>query len=192
MSGFLASFIYLGGTSTCMLRIIAVSGTPGTGKTTIAKEIAVLLKGYYMDVNKVIKDKGLSEGYDAKKMCEIVDTDKLAAEIEKIVLHSSKDWVIDSHLSHYVSPKILDFCIITKCNLKVLQERLEARGYPAEKVRENLDAEIFEICYMDALEAGHKLRLIDTSKGIENIDIAYLISDEWKPESNDGINELLD
>ena len=37
------------------MRIIIVTGTPGTGKTTIAKKLAKKLNFHYLDVNNVIK-----------------------------------------------------------------------------------------------------------------------------------------
>ena len=75
---------------------------------------------------------------------------------------SVKGLVIDSHLSHYLPKEYVDTCIITKCNLKLLKKRLEERGYSKNKVRENLDVEIFDTCRLEALEAGHKVKIIET------------------------------
>ena len=47
-------------------------------------------------------------------------------------------------------------------SLKTLKKRLEKRGYSKEKVRENLDAEIFDTCRIEALEAGHNVEVIYT------------------------------
>ncbi len=47
---------------------ILVSGTPGTGKTTIAKKIAKQKCYKYIDVNKIIsKNKKVVLGYDRKR-----------------------------------------------------------------------------------------------------------------------------
>ena len=45
---------------------------------------------------------------------------------------------------------------MTKTKLPALKKRLEARKYSEQKVRENLDAEIFDVCQQEALENGHK------------------------------------
>lgn len=50
-----------------MVRIIIVTGSVGTGKTTLAKKLAKKYKAKYLDVNKVIEEYKLSEGYDKKK-----------------------------------------------------------------------------------------------------------------------------
>ena len=77
-----------------------------------------------------------------------------------------KGIIIDSHLSHYLPKKYADLCIVTKCSLKTLKHRLEQKGYSKNKVRENLDAEIFDICLNEARESGHNILIADTTKGI--------------------------
>ena len=59
------------------MKTIIVTGTPGTGKTAIAKKLAKRLKFYYLDVNKVINKYKLAEGYDRKRKTKIVGIKKL-------------------------------------------------------------------------------------------------------------------
>lgn len=143
--------------------IIIVSGTPGTGKTTIAKKIAKERNAEYIDVNKVITKYNISDGYDRKRKTKIIDVKRLNKVLIKIIKSSKKDLVIDSHLSHYLPPKYVDLCIITKCDLKTLKKRLKKKGYSTEKIKENLDAEIFDVCLNEAKELGHKIKVIDTT-----------------------------
>jgi len=78
-----------------------------------------------------------------------------------------KDTIIDSHITHLLPKKRVDLCIILTCsNLKKLEGRLKERMYSKKKIRENLDAEIFQICLMEAQENGHKVITFDTSKKI--------------------------
>lgn len=145
------------------MAIIIVTGTPGTGKTELAKELSKKLGYEYIDVNKIIDKEKLVEGYDRKKKTNVVDEKKLSKALARLV-KAKKNLVIDSHLSHYIPSKYVDRCIVTKCDLKVLKRRLESKHYSEEKVRENLDAEIFDICLNEADELGHKLLIVDTSK----------------------------
>ena len=73
--------------------------------------------------------------------------------------------IIDSHLSHYIPKKYVDLCIITKCDIKELNKRLKRKKYSKDKIQENLQAEIFDICYNEALKQKHKIIIIDTTKG---------------------------
>ncbi len=150
------------------MKVIIVSGTPGTGKTTIAKKTAKE-KGYeYIDVNKVIEKEKLSEGYDKKRDTKIIDIERLNKAVIRLIENKKKERIkgiiIDSHLSHYLPKKYVDLCIITKCDLKALKKRLEKRGYSKAKIRENMDAEIFDTCRIEAEERGHKIKIINTQK----------------------------
>jgi adenylate kinase len=143
-------------------KTIIVSGTPGTGKTTLAKKLAKHMKYKYIDVNKVIEQHDLTEGYDKERDSKIVPINKLKAKL-KAIIKETPNTIIDSHLSHYLPKSIIKTCIITKCNLKELESRLKKRKYKKAKIRENLDAEIFDICLNEAQEKGHKIVIIDTS-----------------------------
>lgn len=142
---------------------IIVTGTPGTGKTTYSKKLAIQKKLKYIDVTKLIKDNKIFERYDKKMDCVLVDIKKLNKELIKIIKKDNKV-VIDSHLSHYLSPKYVDLCVVTKCELKTLEKRLKKRKYSKDKIRENLDAEIFDTCRIEALEAGHNVKVVWTDK----------------------------
>jgi adenylate kinase len=141
---------------------IIVTGSVGTGKTSFAKKLAKKLNYKYVDVNKLISEKNLDEGYDEERECKIIDTKKLNKTLIKLIKKDNK-LVIDSHMSHYLPKKYVEKCYVTKCNLKELEKRLKKRNYPKEKIRENLDTEIFDICLEEAKEAEHNIEIIDTS-----------------------------
>lgn len=142
---------------------IIVTGTPGAGKTEIAKEVARKLKLKYIDANDIIKKEKLAEGYDKERKTSIVDESKLASALVKVI-KKEKGIVIDSHMSHYVPSKYVNLCIVTKCKIPILRERMKRRGYPKLKIKENLDAELFDVCFNEAYEFGHNLLVIDTTK----------------------------
>lgn len=192
------------------MRVIIVTGTPGTGKTALSKELAEKTGCLRLDVNEIISKYMLSEGYDKKRETKIIDTKKLnKALIKEIKLYKKliqnnirkasmpkkpnkksyngrgikkkkkiindkikkirKGIIIDSHLSHYLPAKYVDLCIVAKCDLNELKKRLKKRRYGEDKIRENLDAEIFDVCLTEAKENNHKIFVINTTKGI-NID----------------------
>jgi adenylate kinase len=140
---------------------IIVSGNPATGKTMIAKKIAKEKKLEYIDVNQLIKDNKLYSYYSKKDKSYVVDTTKLNRFLVKII-KKNKKIVLDSHLTHYLNPKYVDLCIITKCDLKRLKKRLEKRKYSKQKIKNNLECEAFDVCRIEALEKGHKVKVIET------------------------------
>jgi len=149
------------------MKAILVTGTPGTGKTTVAKKLSTEFDYQYVDVKAVIKEHHLDEKFDNKRKCHIIDEQKLAQVLVKSIETSQKKLVIDSHLCQYIPKKYVELCIVTKCELKELKNRLEKRKYATAKVKENMDCEIFDICLTEAKEAGHKVFIVDTTTGFD-------------------------
>ena len=146
------------------MKTIIITGSVCSGKTSIAKEIAKEKNYTYIDINYLIKKHKLYDYYDKKLKTYIVDIKKLNKFLIRLIKDSSKSRVIDSHLSHYLPSKYVDLCIVTKCNIKELKKRLEKRKYSKQKIRENLDAEILDVCLIEALNNKHKVKVIDTSR----------------------------
>lgn len=149
-----------------------VTGTPGAGKTTFAKHFAKKNNLEYISGLDIIEITKLAESKD-EDGCIVVDEKKFAKICEKIITLSKKTnkksndlkgIIIDSHLSHYINPKYVDLCFVTECDIKILKKRLTKRKYSPQKIRDNLDSEIFKICRTEAKESGHKIKVIDTSK----------------------------
>jgi adenylate kinase len=141
------------------MKVIAVTGTPGTGKTTFSKKLAKQLGFDYIDVNALIEKEKIDDGYDEERDAKEVDTDKLTLALSKAIgkARKKKGVIIDSHLSHYLPPMKVDMCVVCKCELLELKKRLAKKGYDKGKIAENMDAEIFDICYNEAKEIGHKM-----------------------------------
>ncbi|MBD3164455.1 AAA family ATPase [Candidatus Woesearchaeota archaeon] len=158
---------------------ICITGTPATGKTTLAKVLMKELEYPVLDIKKFIKEKKLAEEYDPIRKCDVVDTEKLNKEIIREIKKVRKQYspegiIIDSHLSHYLPEEYVDLCIITKCSLKELSKRLKKRKYSRQKTRENLDAEIFDTCLNEGKEKKHKTFVINTTKGIKKQSISQI------------------
>ena len=146
------------------MKIIAVTGAVGTGKTTLAKKLSKFLKFKYIDVDSVIKGHRLTKGYDRRRRSKIVDENRLIKVLTRIIKDSKGSLIIDSHFSHYINPKYVNLCIVTKCNLKELKKRLSKKKYHKAKIDENLQVEIFDIILTEALEMKHKTKVIETDK----------------------------
>ena len=147
------------------MQLIAFTGTPGTGKSTLAKEFSKRHSYLYIDLNKFAEKNKLFEGYDDEKKCNIVDTRKLNKELlASLSSVDAEGIVLDSHLSHFLSNSDVTAVVVVTCSdLIELKQRLESRGYSEQKVRENLDAEIFKVCLVEATDQGHKLVVVDTA-----------------------------
>jgi len=164
--------------------VIIVTGSVGSGKTTLSKKLAKKLGFKYIDVNKIVKEYNLSESYDKKRKCKVVDVKELNKALIVKIQNSEKDlekgMIIDSHLSHYLPKKYVDLCIVAKCDIKELDKRLKKRGYSKNKIKENIECEIFDVCLNEAKEAKHKILVIDSTKGINMTRVFRLVKGELK------------
>ncbi len=141
-------------------KLIVISGTPGTGKTTLALWLSKKLNILRLDLHHYYKQ--ISTGYDCSGKCYDIDM-KMFEKLVKEKLEK-ENLIVDSHIAHLLPKKLVSICIIVTCsNLKKLESRLKERKYSKKKVRENLDSEIFQICLNEAKEK-HKVIVVDTGK----------------------------
>ncbi len=133
--------------------IVAVTGTPGTGKTSVSTELED--KFEVVDLTKFIKEKKLGE---EKEEIE-VDPDDLVETLEEEI-DPEKDTVLDGHLSHHYPT---DFCVVLRTKPDVLRERLEERDYSEEKIEENVESEILDVILSEAVQKQENIIEIDTT-----------------------------
>ena len=144
------------------VKVIVVTGTPGVGKTTIANKLS-LFTGYEY-VNGALLAEKCYAGYDKARKTHIADVSLFANEVAKVRDRCSKRGIIvDSHLSHNVPADIVDACVVIVCDLPELERRLKKKGFDASKIRENLDAEIFDTILSESEQ--HKLIFKFNSSG---------------------------
>ncbi len=140
--------------------IIAISGTPGTGKTEVAKRLTKVLGWMYVSLNELAEEEELYEGYDEERRCKIVDIEGLRREV-KILGYSHKNMILDGHFSHDMP---CDIVIVLRTDPKVLRKRLADRKYWQSKLKENVEAELMDVCKTEALENGMNVYEIDTTE----------------------------
>ncbi|HUW68259.1 MAG TPA: adenylate kinase family protein [Candidatus Nanoarchaeia archaeon] len=139
--------------------IIALTGTPGTGKTTICN---FLIKSFkIIDLNKLVIDEGLHFGQDEERGSLIADLDALNEKVHAILKDETSTVVIEGHLSHYLSG--YDAIIILRTRPEVLGKRLETRGYTREKITENIEAEALDVILIEAVELNEKVYEVETT-----------------------------
>lgn len=125
--------------------IIAVTGTPGTGKTTAVQRVETDL--HVIHLNEMIRaqESELTTGVDPERGSAIADLDAIDAAVL-----DRDDLLIESHLAHRLD---VDRVIVLRCQPSELDRRLRDRGASREKARENAEAEALDVILSEAVEA---------------------------------------
>ena len=128
------------------MTVIFISGTPCTGKTTIASK----LNGDVIKVNDLAISHGFVEGIDTQKGYKIINIEKLNNYISVMIKKSKGLLIFEGHLTHLCEGA--DKVIILRLEPEILKKRLEKRNYSEAKINENLEAEALGVCSIEALD----------------------------------------
>jgi adenylate kinase len=138
--------------------IVSITGTPGTGKSTVGA--ALRSRGRtVVEVGDLVLEHHLYEGVDQERDSLEVDPEVLAEQVPTLL--PSGDVVLVGHLSHLIP---VDLIVVLRCRPSVLEKRLLSRGWPPAKVRENRDAEALDVILVEAVESGTGTVEIDTTE----------------------------
>ena len=146
---------------------VALTGTPGTGKSTVSKHLRE--QGYQvLDLNHIALTEKLVISYDKVRETSEVNLDKLneyLIKYLKTITDNLKDNVVflEGHLSHLV--EVVELIIVLRCHPSELRNRLNTKDWSDDKIRENLEAEALDAITIECVnEYGQdKIFEIDTT-----------------------------
>ncbi len=185
--------------------IIALTGTPGTGKTTVCEFISEhsrYRKLYHIiDLNKLIRDEKLYTGKDEKRNSFDADMEKLAERWKQIIAQAPAgiDIIMEGHLSHLLPADVI---IVLRASPVALRKRLgKRREYSFEKVKENANAEALDVILVESVERNEKVFEINTTDAMPLSVVKSVISiidsvkngktpEEFLPGNNNWIEQV--
>jgi len=127
---------------------VLVTGTPGTGKTTLCEALASATQMNHINVGNLVVEKGLHSGRDEMWNSYILDEDKVCDELEEIMC--SGNTVVDHHTCDFFPERWFDLVVVLRTDNSVLYPRLEQRGFNQRKITENIECEIFQVVLEEA------------------------------------------
>ncbi len=139
--------------------ILAISGTPCTGKTAVAEILAKKSDANLISISELLKDVRCS--WDRKRKTKIVDVKDLQKAVNKHTVKGKAN-IIEGHLSHLLNA---DMVIVLRCSPEELEERMRKKKWNKGKILENIQAEILDEITIEAIEKHEKNKIleIDTS-----------------------------
>jgi len=165
-------------------KVILLTGVPGVGKTTIAALLSERLKGVHVNLSELALAEGLVTGYDSIRETSIVDLERMTTRLMEIIDEERDPLVIEGHFSQdVVSPERVSNVFVLRRAPWRLKDELESRGYNPEKVKENVEAELLDVCLVEAIEAYGKEKVceLDTT-GVKADEIIEIITSVLRGE----------
>lgn len=146
-----------------------MTGTPGSGKTTISKKLSSELGFKYFNVSEVAVEHEFVDSYDEAMDSLNLDEDKLLDYLEvfisfpEFLLNNSHlqpklgshegGVIVDYHSCEMFPERWFDGVFVLRCDNTTLFDRLTTRGYKENKIQENLECEIFGAILEEARES---------------------------------------
>jgi len=158
---------------------IGVTGTPCTGKKSVAPLLASLLGRELVDINSVAR---ATLGRHHPKRANdplLVDLPRLRTSLRDRGLRGA---LVSGHLlPDLLGKRDLGFVAVLRCEPLELRARLEARGYSHVKLVDNLEAELIGLVLDDSIRAfgAEKVHEYDTT-GANPAAVAELIARDYR------------
>ncbi|AUV81649.1 adenylate kinase [Salinigranum rubrum] len=137
---------------------VALTGTPGTGKTTASERLPYPT----LHLNDAVREHDLWTEEDTDRDSLVVDVDALAAWVDDHV-EAGETVVLESHLAHLLDA---DRVVVLRCRPDVLESRLRERGESDAKAAENSESEALDVVLSESVQRHGEERVyeIDTTE----------------------------
>ncbi len=139
--------------------LIALTGTPGTGKTSLSEVIRTAI-----DVVHIGNMRECFSEYDDERGSYVVDMECVERRLNGF------SGVVEGHTSHLL--RCVDLVVVLRAHPDELRRRLEARGYPPSKIRENVEAEAMGLIVSEAVNIHGVERVVEidtTERGVDDV-----------------------
>lgn len=157
---------------------VAVTGTPGVGKTTATEGLSTDLD--VLHLNDLVREAGLTEGTDEARGSLVVDLEAVSARLE-----GREDLLVESHVAHHLD---VDRAIVLRCRPDVLEARLLERGDGEAKAAENAEAEALDVILSETVEehgvdATYEIDTTDRSVDAVRSDVEAVLAGDRRPSA---------
>ena len=143
------------------MRII-ITGSPGVGKTTVAKALSKTIKCLAYNEKTMALEKGIGK-WDEKENELVIPLEPFAEMLNKF-LSEQKNTIIEGHMLCELKLKA-DYIILIRVDPEILESRLEERNYTEEKVQDNVFCEGIDYCKKHIERNYPKEKILEVQSG---------------------------
>ena len=145
--------------------VFLVLGTPGVGKSRLARSLGRQLGLEVIELGRLVKEEKLYKRFDIRTKSYEIDEKRVRHYLQNNT--SKRGVVIATHsVGKTVASKRVRLAIVLRLDPVSLYRRLRARGWTGQKAWENVESEIVDVCLEEAVRLFGiaKVVEIDTTK----------------------------
>lgn len=174
-------------------KCILITGTPGTGKSTLMGSLTKALEKHGsvvrpLLINDLIKTAKLYDEYDSHFDTYIIDDKKVRKYLKKYLTDANDDlsgrsapdfWILETHTVTTVPKDLPVLVVALNARTEVLYDRLVDRAYKIDKINENMECEIMRVVVDEATERFGEERVLQLPSNTNddlNDNVAEIIS----------------
>ncbi|KAK3923702.1 Adenylate kinase isoenzyme 6 [Frankliniella fusca] len=152
-----------------------ITGTPGTGKSSLSQQLAEKTGYEWLEVSKLAKDWDCISSFDEEYQSSVLDEDKLLDTMEPIMADGGK--IVDYHGCDFFPERWFDIVFVLRTDNTIL-------GYSGKKLTDNVECEIFQTLLDEAKssydeEIVHELQSSTLAEASSNLERIVSWIDQW-------------
>lgn len=173
-----------------MEKIIIITGTPGVGKTRLARTLANRMNCRFVDIGSLVREGKLYSRFDRKDRSYVMNELQVKRRLVRLFAsHAQESLILEAHtLGPYLPKRPGMRAIVVRLDPLRLARHLKARGWPRRKVWENVEAELIDLSLYESTKLLGKNRVCQIDSTYMKIDELVqeaqrlLLKPRWKAE----------
>src|SRR6266540_1954132 len=143
-----------------MSSLLLVLGTPGVGKSELARELGRKLGLDVIDLGRLVREKKLYKRFDRRTKAYEIDERRVKDYLQSNI--GKRGVVIATHsVGSAIPPNMVRLAIVLRLDPVTLYRRLRARRWTRQKAWENVESEIVDVCLVEAVRLLGKKKVVE-------------------------------
>jgi len=135
-------------------KTIIVTGTPGVGKTVLARLVTKQIRFQFLNLGELVKKEKLYRRFDRSRQSYVIDEQRLRKSlIDVFAARGEGGLVIETNwLGNFMPKKRGMIAVVVRLDPAILARRLKRRKWSKRKIWENVEAELIDLSLYESFK----------------------------------------